>query len=88
MPLNYRGLAVCYAHMGQLNEARENISRLRSLNQAAAVMYPFNYLRKSEHREVMVFGLRSLARSVDRSDNGRSGFAVGTIQNAPKPTLD
>ena len=58
VPLNYRGLAVCYALMGQLNEARETISRLRSLNPAAAVMRPCDYLRKPEHREVMVSGLR------------------------------
>jgi hypothetical protein len=50
--------------MGRLNEARETISRLRSLNPAAAVMRPCDYLRKPEHREVMVSGLRlALAES-------------------------
>lgn len=56
--LIYRGLAVCYVHMGRLNEARETISRLRSLNSAAAEMRTFNYIRKPEHRERMVSGLR------------------------------
>ncbi|MBV8505071.1 MAG: adenylate/guanylate cyclase domain-containing protein [Alphaproteobacteria bacterium] len=58
VPLVHRALAVCYAHMGRLNEARETISRLRSLNPAAAVMHPYDYLRRPEHREVMVSGLR------------------------------
>jgi thioredoxin-like negative regulator of GroEL len=57
-PLSYRGLAVCYAHMGRLDEAREIVARLRSLNAAAAVMQPYKYLRKPEHRELMVAGLR------------------------------
>ena len=57
-PLSYRGLAVCYAHMGRLDDAREIVARLRNLNAAAAVMQPYNYLRKPEHRELMVAGLR------------------------------
>jgi TolB-like protein/class 3 adenylate cyclase len=55
-PIGYRALAICYAHMGRLDEAREIVARLRGLN--AAELHPFSYLRKHEHRELMVSGLR------------------------------
>jgi adenylate cyclase len=58
VPLTYRGLAVCYALMGRIDEAREVVARLRKLNAAAAVMHRFSYLRKAEHRELMASGLR------------------------------
>jgi len=54
----FRLLAVCYAHMGRLDEAREIVARMRSLNAAAVVMHPYSNLRKPEHRELMVTGLR------------------------------
>jgi TolB-like protein len=57
-PIAYRLLAVCYAHMGRLEEAREVVARLRRLNPAAAVMHPYSPWRKPEHREAMVSGLR------------------------------
>jgi adenylate cyclase len=55
-PVAYRCLAVCYAHMGRLDEAREIVARLRGLN--AAVMLEYGFLRKPEHRELMMSGLR------------------------------
>jgi tetratricopeptide (TPR) repeat protein len=55
-PSPYRYLAACYAHMGRLDEAREIIRRLRVIT--AAVMPPIVYLRKSEHRELLLSGLR------------------------------
>jgi tetratricopeptide (TPR) repeat protein len=58
-PSPYRYLAACYAHMGRLDEAREIIRRLRV--NTAAVMPPIVYLRKSEHRELLLSGLRLAA---------------------------
>jgi adenylate cyclase len=52
----YRVLAVCYAHMGRLDDAREFAARLRGLN--APVMHEYAFLRRPEHRELMVSGLR------------------------------
>ena len=57
-PHGYRALAVCYAHMGQMDEAREVVAQLRSRNAAAAVMHEYGFLRMPEHRELMVSGWR------------------------------
>jgi len=55
-PQPYRFLAACYAHMGRLGEAREIVSRLRAI---APIEIPdAGYLRKSEHRELLLSGLR------------------------------
>ncbi len=56
MPHPYRGLAACYAQMGRLDDAREIVARLRDI---AATMIPdTSYLRNSEHRELLLSGLR------------------------------
>jgi TolB-like protein/class 3 adenylate cyclase len=55
----YRYLAACYAHMGQLDDAREIVARLRAI--APVVMPDANYLRNTEHRELYLSGLRLAA---------------------------
>jgi TolB-like protein len=59
-PYPYRVLAACYAHMGRLDDAREILARLRAI--AAVVMTdPMTdprQLRKPEHRELLLSGLR------------------------------
>jgi TolB-like protein/class 3 adenylate cyclase len=56
MPHPYRGLAACYAQMGRLDDAREIVARLRDI--APAMIPDTNYLRNSEHRELLLSGLR------------------------------
>jgi adenylate cyclase len=55
-PQWYRHLAVCYAHMGRLDEAREVIRRLRTI--APVMISDASYLRNPEHRELVLSGLR------------------------------
>jgi adenylate cyclase len=55
-PNRYRNLAACYAHMGKLDQAREVIQRL--LTMTSVVMPDLSYLRKTEHRELFLSGLR------------------------------
>jgi predicted Zn-dependent protease len=52
----YRVLAACYAHMGNLDDAREIIARLRGVT--CAVMSDASRFRKPEHRELFLSGLR------------------------------
>ena len=55
-PSANRALAACYAHMGRLDEARETAERLRVLT---PVLIPdVGFLRKAEHRELYLSGLR------------------------------
>jgi adenylate cyclase len=58
-PLANRFLASCYAHMGQLDEAREVVARLRSIT-PMVVPETVNY-RDPEHRELFLSGLRLAA---------------------------
>jgi adenylate cyclase len=58
-PQPYRFLAACYAHMGRLGEAREIVSRLRAIDPIG--IPDAGYLRKSEHRELLLSGLRLAA---------------------------
>jgi adenylate cyclase len=51
----HRWLAVCCAHMGRLEEAREMINRLRAIIDAAPSGSPY---RNPEHRELYLSGLR------------------------------
>jgi adenylate cyclase len=58
-PAPYRCLAACYAHMGQLHEAREVIGRLRGITpMVVPSILPY---RSSEHRELLLSGLRLAA---------------------------
>jgi TolB-like protein len=54
--LPYHWLAACYAHMGQVAEAQDVIRRLRSIT--PVVVASESYLRKAEHRELLLSGLR------------------------------
>jgi adenylate cyclase len=58
-PGPYRYLAACYAHMGQFDEARDIVERLRAIT---SVVFPeVSYLRSAEHRELFLSGLRLAA---------------------------
>jgi TolB-like protein/class 3 adenylate cyclase len=58
-PLPYRLLAACYAHMGRLADAREMVERLRAFTPVVMPNTSYlRYLRKSEHRELYLSGLR------------------------------
>jgi adenylate cyclase len=59
LPLGYRFLAACLAHMGRLNEAREIVGRLRAVT--PVVMPDVSYLRNAEQRELYLSGLRLAA---------------------------
>ena len=59
LPLPYRFLAACYAHMGRLDEAREIVARLRAIT--PVVIPDASYLRNPEHRELLLSGLRLAA---------------------------
>jgi adenylate cyclase len=54
--LPYHWLAACYALMGRLSEARDVLRRLRSIT--PVVVTSESYLRKAEHRELLLSGLR------------------------------
>jgi adenylate cyclase len=51
-----RLLAVCYAHLGRVNDAKEIIERLRAIT--PRVVEDFSFFRKPEHRELLLSGLR------------------------------
>ena len=56
---SYRLLAACYAHMGQFEQARTALERLRTLT---PVIAPPNLpIRNPEHRELLLSGLRLAA---------------------------
>jgi TolB-like protein len=58
-PPSYRCLAACYAHMGQLDEARAIVARLRAVT--PVVVPSATRLRNAEHRELLLSGLRLAA---------------------------
>ena len=58
-PGAYRHLAACYAHMGQLDEAREIVRQLRTIT--PLVLPNFTPHRNPEHRELLLSGLRLAA---------------------------
>jgi len=55
-PQPYRYLAACYAHMGRLDDAREVVTRLRTIT--SVVIPDLMYLRNPGHRELFMSGLR------------------------------
>jgi tetratricopeptide (TPR) repeat protein len=55
----YRFLAACYAHMGRLDEAHDVVRRLRAIT--PVIVPPIHYLRKPDHRELLLSGLRLAA---------------------------
>jgi adenylate cyclase len=56
LPVPYRYLAACYAHMGRLDDAREIVARLRAIT--PVVVPDVGFLRNPEHRELFLSGLR------------------------------
>jgi len=58
-PEPYRFLAACHAHMGQLEDARETIKRLRAIT--TLVIVDPHFFRKAEQRELYLSGLRLAA---------------------------
>jgi adenylate cyclase len=58
-PNPLRNLASCYAHMRQLEDARDIVTRLRAITDA--VIPDLSYLRNPEHRELFLSGLRLAA---------------------------
>src|SRR5262249_39602354 len=55
----YRFLAASYAVMGQLDDAREVVERLRAITRV--VISDESFLRNAEHRELLLSGLRLAA---------------------------
>ena len=58
-PVPLRFLAAAYSHAGRLGEAREAIQRLRDITPLA--IHDAGYLRNSEHRDLLLSGLRLAA---------------------------
>ena len=61
-PASYWYLAACYTHMGRLDEARGIVDRVRVIT--PLVVPSFTYLRNSEHRELLLSGLRLAAGEI------------------------
>jgi pentatricopeptide repeat protein len=59
VPITYRFLASCYAHMGRLDEAREMVRRLRAIT--TVVIPSVIPYRRPEDRELFLSGLRLAA---------------------------
>jgi adenylate cyclase len=57
--MSYALLAACYAHVGQLEEARAAVERLRTLS--PAITLPVVPFRNPEHRELLLSGFRLAA---------------------------
>jgi TolB-like protein/class 3 adenylate cyclase len=57
--MTYRVLASCYAHMGRLDEAREMVTRLRTLT--SVIIPDARFIRDPEQRELWLSGLRIAA---------------------------
>jgi hypothetical protein len=55
----YRFLAACYAHMGQLDKAKEAIKRLQTVT--PVVVPTAMHWRRAEDRELFLSGLRLAA---------------------------
>src|SRR5205085_9958857 len=55
----YRVLAACYAHMGQFDDAREILARLRGIT--SVIVSDVSRFRNPEHRELYLSGLRLAA---------------------------
>ena len=63
-PMSYRYLAACRAHLGDLDKARETITRLRSIT--PEIMPSVVPWRRADDRELFLSGLRiASAEAVD-----------------------
>ena len=61
-PSPYRWLVACYTHLGRLDDAREVLQRLRRMTPLIIE----DTLRNSEHRELLLSGLRSAVGETGR----------------------
>jgi hypothetical protein len=68
----YCVLAACYAHMGRLDDAREIVMRLRAITSIVIPDDGFSWLRKPEHREMLLSGLRLAAGDATRASKRRA----------------
>jgi adenylate cyclase len=59
LPSSYRFLAVCYVHMGRLDEARATVARLRAITPLVVPSEP--PWRNPEDRELFMSGIRLAA---------------------------
>src|SRR6516225_9371694 len=74
----HRFLASCYAHLGQFDEARETVTRLRTLT--TEVVPSATHWRNPEYRELYLSGLRLAAGEVTPARPGvvpRSSLSIG-----------
>jgi pentatricopeptide repeat protein len=74
-PSPYRLLIACYAQMGRLDDAREVLQHLRRMT--PLINEGFSYYRNSEHRELLLSGLRAAAGQTERRSVHQPGVAVG-----------
>jgi predicted Zn-dependent protease len=58
-PASYRYLAACYAHLGRVDDAQKVVEQLRGIT--PRVVGDADFLRKEEHRELFLSGLRLAA---------------------------
>jgi adenylate cyclase len=72
-PGPYRLLVACCAHMGRLDEAREVLQRLRGMTPA---IENFSQIRNSEHRELLLSGMRSASGETGRRSVHQLSVAV------------
>jgi adenylate cyclase len=63
----HRFLASCYAHLGRFDEAREIVTRLRTLT--TEVVPSATHWRNPEHRELYLSGLRIATGEAEMSQN-------------------
>ena len=57
-PIAYRTLAACYAHLGRNEDARDALTRLRAITPVVMPEDLSSWLRKPEHQELLLSGLR------------------------------
>ena len=81
---SYRYLAACYAHMGRLDDAREAITRLRTVT--SVVMRELGYLRDAEHRELFITAQKPAVGERDRPRTAVTLRSSPPIRCAETPT--
>jgi len=79
----HRFLASCYAHLGRFDEARDTVSRLRTLT--TEVVPSATHWRNPEHRELYLSGLRL---AVGDATPARPGAAPGPSLSMGNKTLN
>ena len=83
---SYRALAACYAHMGRLDEARAVVERLRAIT-PVVIPPSVAYLRKPEHRELLLSGLRSAMPRCHSVAQRSASITEVNSTNSPSPVV-